>query len=50
MGAIVATIDAGKLRRKPKPAATPEVTQTKQRKWLSLHNEALWTRFWTVSR
>src|SRR6266851_437586 len=47
-GYLIAKLDARKLGRKPKPfsmAPQPESTeQTKQKKWLSLKNEALWSQ------
>ena len=47
---LIATIDQRKLRRKPKATGPAETNKSKERKWLSLYNEALWTRIWTVSR
>ena len=47
---LIATIDQGKLRRKARATGPAETNKPKERKWLSLYNEALWTRFWTISR
>jgi hypothetical protein len=47
---LIASIDEGNLRRKPKaPGATTPENQPKK-KWLSLYNEALWTTVWVGSR
>jgi hypothetical protein len=51
---LIAKLDARKLGRKPKPPSTrpqPEITEKpKEKKWLSLKNEALWSQVWSVDR
>ena len=51
---LIAKLDARKLGRKAKNTGTssqPEQTEKpKDKKWLSLKNEALWSQMWTVDR
>ena len=51
---LIAKLDARKLGRKPKPPSTPPLPECtekpKEKKWLSLKNEALWSQIWSVSR
>ena len=51
---LIAKLDARKLGRKPKPPSTPPLPENaekpKEKKWLSLKNEALWSQMWTVDR
>jgi len=47
---LIATIDQRKLRRKPKATGPAEANKPKERPWLRLDNEALWTPFWSISR
>jgi hypothetical protein len=45
---LIAKLDARKLGRKPKPPSTPPLPEStekpKEKKWLSLKNEALWAK------
>jgi hypothetical protein len=51
---LIAKLDARKLGRKPKPPSTPpqpeSTAKPKEKKWLSLKNQALWTQVWPVGR
>jgi hypothetical protein len=47
---LIASIDERKLGRKRWFGGAPAVEKPKERKWLSLCNEALWTPVWTVWR
>jgi hypothetical protein len=51
---LIAKLDARKLGRKPKPPSTPPLPEStekpKEKKWLSLKNEELWSQMWTVAR
>jgi hypothetical protein len=51
---LIAKLDARKLGRKPKPPSTPPQPEStgkpKEKKWLSLKNEALWSQMWTIDR
>jgi hypothetical protein len=52
---LIAKLDARKLGRKPKPPSTPPQPENteqakKQKKWLSLKNEALWSQMWRIDR
>ena len=42
---LIAAIDQRKLRRKPKATGAAEADKPKERKWLRLDSEALWTRY-----
>jgi len=49
---LIAKLDARKLGRNPKlPSMPPQpesAEKPKEKKWLSLKNEALWAQMWTV--
>jgi hypothetical protein len=50
---LIAKLDARKLGRKPKVQSAPQPEnkeKPKEKKWLSLKNEALWSQIWTVDR
>jgi hypothetical protein len=53
-GYLIAKLDARKLGRKSKPPSTPPQPEStekpKEKKWLSLKNEALWSQVWSVDR
>jgi hypothetical protein len=41
---LVASLDQGRLARRPPPPGSPEKAPRRERPWLSVYNEALWTR------
>jgi hypothetical protein len=45
---LIASIDERKLGRRRKIGDGAAGEKPKERKWLSLYNEALWTPVWTV--
>jgi hypothetical protein len=50
---LIAKLDARKLGRKPKVESAPQPEskeRPKEKKWLSLKNEALWSQVWSVDR
>ena len=47
---LIATIDERKLGRRRKIDGGAAGEKPKERKWLSLYNEALWTPVWRVWR
>jgi hypothetical protein len=47
---LIATIDERKLGRRRKIGDEAAGEKPKERKWLSLYNEALWTPVWRVWR
>ena len=51
---LIAKLDARKLGRKAKLSTTPPQPEStekpKEKKWLSLKNEALWSQMWTIGR
>jgi hypothetical protein len=51
---LIAKLDARKPGRKANPTPTPpqpeQPVKPKEKKWLSLKNEALWSQMWTIGR